>query len=148
MFPWEFCKIFKSISFTEHLRTTTSVNWPLHCPNQSRNWKWFFSFEIFHCWSCKKSNFNQTASKTLYFVKIYFTVNRYLLWWTNMSFDMNTWISCIKYVWKMFCKTRIFHPMIGRRTFAYQEVRNVSLWGNFAYLLNEWSLAVLALCGL
>ena len=46
VFPYEFCKIFKSISFTEHLQTTTSVNWPLHCPNQPSNWKVFFFWNI------------------------------------------------------------------------------------------------------
>ena len=35
----------------------------------------------------------------------------------------------------MFRKTKTSYPLKHKRTYAYQEVRNVSFSGNFAYIL-------------
>ena len=46
--------------------------------------------------------------------------------------------SFIKYVCKIFRKTKISNPLIRTRTYAYQEVRNVSFLENFTYALSGW----------
>ena len=44
----------------------------------------------------------------------------------------------IKYVRKIFRRTIISNPLIRTCTSAYQGGKNVSLSGNFAYVLNGW----------
>ena len=46
-----------------------------------------------------------------------------------------------KYVRTIFCKTKIFNPLLRTHMCAYQEVRNVSFSENFAYILNGWTLS-------
>ena len=45
--------------------------------------------------------------------------------------------SSIKCLRKIFRKTNISYPLIRRRTFAYQRVRNVSFSENFVYVQND-----------
>lgn len=40
-----------------------------------------------------------------------------------------------------FLKTDIYYPLIRKLTYAHQEVKNANLSGNFAYILNVWSLS-------
>ena len=42
-------------------------------------------------------------------------------------------------------KLNISYPLIPARTCAYQGVRNVSFSGNFANILNEWSICIFQL---
>ena len=54
---------------------------------------------------------------------------------TALSFGTFKW--CI---WKIFWKTNISYHLIRTRAYVHQVVRNVSFSGNFAYLLNAWSI--------
>ena len=48
--------------------------------------------------------------------------------------------SSIKYLRTTFRKTNISNFLIGKRTCAYQGLRNISFSENFAYVLNGWPL--------
>ena len=90
----------------------------------------YFPFKIFmqpkenKCFSKESFNF---FFHSLIYPPLYFAWGRTQIW--NHPYT---------YVRKMFRKTNICYLLISTRT--YQEVRNVSLSRNLAYVLNKWCL--------
>ena len=82
--------------------------------------------------------YNREVNLSIFYIKIialFTALKNYI----SLITSLESWKgSTVKYVRKIFRKTKISNPLICTRTCAYQGVRNVSFPESFAYVLNGW----------
>ena len=77
----------------------------------------------------KKNKQIRLCRFSLFLVVVFSTVYKFFLGIINLD------------AWNIFRETNISYFLIRTRAWAYQRVKNVSFMVNFAFVLNEWSLA-------
>ena len=160
VFRCEFCKIFKNIFFyrTRPVAASTSNHllsfvYLYHSGYVADCFKYSNAINMFSWHSNSNILLMTITSKKKFFFWFELLIVRWIwiilsvVLWNNFVQKFNDFIGDHSFSTfaKFSEKLNISYPLIPARTCAYQGVRNVSFSGNFANILNEWSICIFQL---